>query len=344
MRTLLVLLAGLVLSSCDNSIDLYGPEVETPVVWCLLDAADSIHYVRLQRSFQAEGQSGITAAADPDKIYYPEDGVSLLVTESIGAVEGRTWTLQRVIGDTLDQTKETGLFADSPNVLYRFDAGLLADATYNLAISLVNREGEFRAETALVKSFPVYYPGNPATEIDYSDTGRYTIQWVSAAGGQLYDGFFELFFEEFDGSFWQRRQIRYPLFRNKVRLETQGFEVMQAEVQNILFYTGLRSTLPPSLPGTRRFLQLDLLISASGPDVYRLYLNNQASLGISGLFITTVYSNLSNGLGIFSSRRITRVRQLRLTPATLDSLACGAITRNLGFARPPSVPGSADCP
>ncbi len=344
MRALLFLFAGFALVSCDNSIDLFGPEVETPVVWCLLDLEDSVHFLRLQRSFQSYGQSALISSQDPDKIYFPDNEVDVFIQEKNGSGVTRNWVLERVLGDTLDRLKEVGLFVDSPNVLYRFKADLLSDARYELAIKRMGRDSMFKAETSLVKAFPVYYPGGPGTTIDYADTGSYTVQWVSAEGGQLYDGQFELIYEEFDGTTWQRKRIQYPIFGNKARQEITGFEVLEAKVNNIAFFTGLRNVMGASEPGTRQFVQLNLFISAGGEEMYLLYLNNLTALGITSLFVSPIYSNISDGLGIFSSRKVSRVNDLKLTTATLDSLACGRLTRHLGFARPPAIPGMPDCP
>ena len=52
-RSLFPLVALLVfgLSSCNEEIDFAGSASEAPVLYCLLDQADSIHYVKLTRAF-----------------------------------------------------------------------------------------------------------------------------------------------------------------------------------------------------------------------------------------------------------------------------------------------------
>ncbi|MBI1193646.1 MAG: hypothetical protein GC205_10810 [Bacteroidetes bacterium] len=344
MRTLLLIGTGMLLLSCSNEIDLFGPAEETPVVWSLLNGQDSIHYVRLQRSFQSEGVSGLISAADPNKIYYPSDSVVLEMGEWIGGLEQRRWNLERVIGDSIGLPKETGLFAGKPNVLYRFKAALNPDAEYRLRIERLGPSTEYTARTLLVKPFAVFYAANPDFPIDYADTGSFNVLWASAVGGRLYDGFFQVHYDEWQEGIWQSKTTEYPIFRNQVLLASDGPVLMQVKVQNFIFYTGLRSVLPPLPPGRRRFTGLDLNILAAGEEVYLLYLNNQTLLGISALYITPTYTNLDGGLGIFSSRSVASSRNIPLTQATLDSLACGGITRALGFERPAGPPGSETCP
>jgi len=312
------------------------------VVWSLLNQQDSLHYVRLQRSFQSEGVSGLVSAGDPNKIYYPADSVRVELGEWIGGLEQRSWVLERVIGDSLGLPKETGLFADTPNVLYRFRATLNPNAEYQLRVERLGPSTEYPARTSLVAPFPLYYGNNPDVPVDYADTGSFNVLWASARGGRLYDGFFSLRYQERGGGSWQNRQVEYPIFRNQVLLSSEGPVLMQVRVQNFIFFTGLRSALAPLPPGSRRFVGLDLRILAAGEEVYLLYLNNQALLGISALYITPTYSNLQGGLGIFSSRSISTSADIPLTLATLDSLACGGITRQLGFERPEGLVGA--CP
>jgi hypothetical protein len=325
------------LVSCSNEIDLFGPAEETPVVWSLLNQQDSLHYVRLQRSFQSEGVSGLISAGDPNKIYYPADSVQLELGEWIGGLEQRSWVLERVIGDSLGLPKEVGLFADTPNVLYRFQATLNPNAEYRLRVRRLGPSTEYTARTNLVAPFPLYYNTDPGMPVDYADTGSFNVLWASARAGRIYNGFFILRYQEhIDGS-WQNRQVEYPIFRNQVLAGGDGPVLMQARVQNFIFFTGLRSALVPLPPGSRRFTGLDLRIVAAGEEVYLLYLNNQVLLGISALYITPTYSNLEGGLGIFSSRSTSTAPDIPLTLATLDSLACGGITRQLGFERPDGI-------
>jgi len=264
--------------------------------------------------------------------------------EWIGGLEQRSWNLERVIGDSIGLPKETGLFAGEPNVLYRFKTALDPDAEYRLRVERIGPSTEYTARTTLVKPFPVYYAGNPDVPIDYADTGSFNVLWASAFGGRLYDGFFQVRYEEWQDGSWQSKTVEYPIFRNRVLLASEGPVLMQVKVQNFIFFTGLRSSLAPLPPGRRRFTGLDLNILAAGEEVYLLYLNNQALLGIAALYITPTYTNLVGGLGIFSSRSVASSTDLPLTLATLDSLACGGITRSLGFERPDAIPGSETCP
>jgi hypothetical protein len=332
------------LSRCDNTVDLFGPEQEIPVFWSLLDASETRHLIRLQRSFQGEDGSALIAASDPAQLYYPAERAVIRVEEWQNGERTRFWDTELIAADSLGLTKEPGLFADSPNILYRLEAALLPEATYRLVLDLDGRQAIAEAQTALLPSFALFFPPSPDIPLDLSDTIRYSAQWVASAGAQLFDGLFVLQYEELGSLGWEVRTLNIPVFRSITRLQSSGIELMRAVLFSEAFYTGLRNALPPAPPASRRFVRLDFEVVAYGEDVYRLYLNNQAALGITALFITPLYTNVSGGLGIVSSRRRARADALRLTPSTFDSLACGRFTRQLGFARPDTLPGPPTCP
>lgn len=337
-------LAGLILLSCNNELDLYGSAEDRPVVWCLLNATDSIHYIRVQRSFIPADENALIAAATPGISDYQSHEIRVGVQEWLNEEPGRYWEAERVDGDSIELIKEEGLFASSPNILYRFKDTLRLNARYQLHIENLIEDSLHLAETGLVGPFPLYFPIDPAVPFNLSDTGRYTIDWLSASRSYLYDAFYEVQYQEEIAGLWHQRSARIPLFNNRIRLDDGGFELMRSQVRYEVFYTGLRSALTPAPPQSRRFVQLNLVLTAYGEEVYLLYLNNLSNLGISALFATGIYSNLSGGLGVFSSRGVSRSADILLTAETLDSLACGRFTRPLGFSRPDSLPGSPTCP
>jgi hypothetical protein len=330
-------------SACDNTIDAFGPDLQTPVFWMLLDASDTVHYARLQRSFQAPGQDAFIAAQDPANLYYPAGTVDLRV-EALrpdSSVEQR-WFLERVDAASEGFPKDPGVFADSAHVLYRFTARLDPERLYRVVLHTPVIEDTLQAIFPLVDSFRIFYPQSTAIDIDYADTGTFRFDWQSAPAGFLYEAYWELQFEELavGSSEWVEASVRIPLFRNRVHLADQGLVLLQEAVFTTSFFTGLRGRLAPAEGVQRRLLQVDIICTAGGKELYLLYLNNLATLDLAELFITGSYTNLPGAVGLASSRTSVRYAGLSLTNATLDSLACGRFTGNLGFQR---MDGSA-CP
>ena len=64
------------LTGCNNEVDLLAPHQDIPVVYCILNQNDSVHYVRLEHSF-AGAANAYEMAKEFDSIYYPEANVWL---------------------------------------------------------------------------------------------------------------------------------------------------------------------------------------------------------------------------------------------------------------------------
>ena len=115
MKKLLYLFVGLVaLSSCNEKIDFQGAFKETVVVYGLLDQADSLHYVKVNRAFIGPGNA-LDIAQIPDSNYF--DDVEVTVSEYLDGNLSRTWVLR----DTLVNTKDTnGVFYAPQEKVYYF--------------------------------------------------------------------------------------------------------------------------------------------------------------------------------------------------------------------------------
>lgn len=327
-----ILLSPLLFSGCDNSVELFSPFSERPIVYSLLDPTDSVHYFRIQRNFGAEGIDALTLAQDPDLLYFPEGRLEVFVDELQNEQVLRSWELERVDGDTIGLIREEGTFAASPNILYRFKAQLEEGLRYDFR--MLKGDTLISSTTTLVNPFQVFFITLPGASIDLSDTNKLTIEIGTADNGYLYDCWYELFFmeEELASGTSSMEMVRFPVFRNVVRTPESGPGVVDVNFANLGFYTGLRSVLEPK-PGFRRhFQKLEMTVNAGGVELYLQYLNVIANTGLIQDFSTTQWSNINGGLGILSSRREVRLDNILLTPTTIDSLACGRLTGHLGFA------------
>ncbi len=74
---------------------------------------------------------------------------------------------------------------------------------------------------------------------------------------------------------------------------------------------------------------LDFLFSLGGEELYTYIKANEPSSGI--VQIKPQYSNLSEGIGVFSCRFDTGLYNKDISFRSIDSLASGQYTYNLGF-------------
>lgn len=140
--------------SCKTEVDLIGDYKVTPVIYGLLDQSDSIHYIKINRTFLGQGNA-LDMAQVPDSSYF--DNVFATITETLSnGATGRTWVLR----DTLVENKETnGVFFAPEQKLYYFATptiqndptnSLKPDAKYRLDVNINDGEFNITAETELI--------------------------------------------------------------------------------------------------------------------------------------------------------------------------------------------------
>ena len=108
-------------SACSNDFDVTAPWRDIPVVYGLLNADEDVHFIRLEKAFLDPENSALSIAQVADSLYYENAIVQL---ERVSNGEIFTYTLQRVDGDApgVNQPRDLGIFATSPNWLYKIDA------------------------------------------------------------------------------------------------------------------------------------------------------------------------------------------------------------------------------
>ena len=176
-----------VFSACNDDIDLNGNFRETPVIYGIIDQADSVHLLKITRAYIGPGNS-LEYALIPDSSYFPY--VDAKIYEIIaGGDTARTWTL---IDTTVFNKEEDGIFYAPEQKLYGFYTNsmdnsenptgqpLLPNATYKLDVQINNGDLRVTAETQIVDG--VYssdgtitkrfgYAENAATTGLYKSTG-----------------------------------------------------------------------------------------------------------------------------------------------------------------------------
>ena len=108
---------AILLSACSNDLNLTSDWKDIPVVYGLLNESDANHYIRVEKAFLDPETSAFLLALEPDSIFYNNVTVFL---ENVNS--GQQFQLQRVDGNDEGFEKEEGVFASSPNYLYKIDS------------------------------------------------------------------------------------------------------------------------------------------------------------------------------------------------------------------------------
>ena len=106
----------LIVSSCETDFNIEASEKEIPVVYGVLNVSEPKQYIRVQRAFLSKGGNVADLSKDPDILYYSEGRAILTVTGT-----GRTILGKRINTEDIGIKRDSGFFAESPNILYEFE-------------------------------------------------------------------------------------------------------------------------------------------------------------------------------------------------------------------------------
>lgn len=353
----LFLVSGIVFTSCSDDIDLVGDHVETAVVYGLLDKADTVHFIKINRAFIGPGNS-LEIAQIPDSSYF--DQVDATITEVVNGSNARVWTLQ----DTLIENKDTeGIFYAPTQKVYYFttssSAPLLSDATYKLNISINGGEFEVNSETQLVSGVVSSTVEQQSFQFKFADNpGSYVPTGITLSTGNSYvmNTQIEIKIQERIGTTYSFKTFRWNLGEGEVAPSSTKTFTANGKT----FYELIRDniTINP-LIDQRRLYSMKVITVGGAEELYNYMTVNQPSSSLAQSKPT--YTNLSatNGkrvIGIFSSRQTWSKEKFFLNPdnpivrminsKSTNELCSGPITGDYFFcsSHPGDIGTSIECP
>ncbi len=340
----LLLSVLLTLIACSNDFDINGDFREEIVVYGLLDCGSDTNFIRIQKTFLTEG-SALASAADPGSNFYLENELTvyLLATHTGGSTD--TLFCEYVDGDTLGIEKPDGIFSSSPNILYRITSPLDSTGVYQLQVIRHTLGDTISATTKMVHPFYLFYPTRTDAFISYADTGKITYNCKQAVNGIMYDLVMRFTYAEKNAVTGDSvlHTLDWEIFKNEIGTNAEGESNISYRIDRKAFYSFLASSLSVDPNVTRYALYLQFDWYSGGTEIYDLYLNNLANLGINQDYISPEYTNINGGIGIFSSIRRESAYHVNMSEATIDSIACGTLTKNLRFVTSPANPAYPGC-
>jgi hypothetical protein len=325
-----LLFAGLV-SSCSTDITLEGEWQDIPVIYGFLSTQDTAHYIRVEKVFLEPGGNAESIARIPDSLYYgPEEATVVLQKVS----NGQRFVLQRVDGEAEGYPRREGVFAQSPNVLYKIKANQAALQGGQRVRILVERPGEETAiaETVIVSPLSITQPREATSLqlIPYNIDN--VIVWDSPAQAQIFDVRATIRYREsLPGSTTQfvNKSIEWVFDENVTRDNPSSFQ--DVKFTNVSFYLTLADAITPNPQVIRRLDGIDFFVTGGGEELADYLLLANANTGITSAEQPPVYSNVTNGLGLVSSRFQVKLSGISINSTSRDSLRNGIYTKLLNF-------------
>lgn len=323
MKKLLYLFVGLVaISSCNEKIDFQGAFKETVVVYGLLDQADSLHYVKVNRAFIGPGNA-LDIAQIPDSNYF--DDVEVTVSEYLDGNLSRTWVLR----DTLVNTKDTnGVFYAPQEKVYYFktlptginesiqtstdpqQSSLNRFGVYKLSVVVDGGKYTVSGQTELVRGIT-----SPATSQNFTfkfadDPAEYISTGVTASNtgnSFVLNANLDVEFYEHEGTNVSVKSFNWLLGEADVLPNSsKTFSALGATFYDLI---AANKTSNPSID-KRTFKGMWITFTGGSEDLYNYIVVNRPSSSLAQSkpsYTNLTINNGGNVLGIFSSRQTLRV-------------------------------------
>lgn len=344
--SLYILIGFLTLLSCKEDIELVGEFKETAIIHGILDQADSVHFIKINRAFIGPGNA-LEFAQIPDSSYF--ESLFATITEKTGNQTLRTWELRDTIIDNKD---ENGIFYAPTQKLYYFSHGMLEDEVLNpeatYSIEIIANEGlanEFKinGETNLIDGLSSSQ-SNINSSFAFLDSQKelkaFSVGATSVGNAQLVNISLQVNFEEY----------KTNSDTNKVSIEWNAGESevsgsYSVVIQGQRFYELISENVTDDeLIIQRRLKSIDIIITGGSEDLNTYISSNQPSSSLTQTkpnFTNLTTDDGNKVIGVFTSRQTLKIEKLynnanALSTSCLDTksreyLCTGAITGNLLF-------------
>ncbi len=321
--------------SCETDFDVIADYKEVAVVYGLLNQNDTIHYLRISKAFLGEGNA-LTYAKVADSSSFGAD-INVVLSETTPG-----GTKRNIVFDTVTlYSKSPGDFYSPGQLFYSSRAILNENNSYKLTITHKKTAYVVSSQTMLIHNFevtqPVYRPPPfPPVTLSFrrASTSVQKFAWSNAVNGKRYQLRFYFHYKELGASGDTAYRMIEWAFPSVTAESTTGSGESLVTYKNEEFFTLCENKIPYTETANenavlKRFASTcDIEVTAIG-DEFTTYLDaNGPSTGL--LIEKSFYSNITNGIGLFSCRYQIH-RLISLSPESIFDLST---TTGLKFVKP----------
>lgn len=337
MKKLLIWLplAAFLFQACSNDFEVTAPWKEIPVVYAILSPKDTANYIRVEKAFLDPETSALEVAQIADSLYYPENAIDVYLER---ASNGQRYQLHRVDGNLEGHVRAGGIFATQPNWLYKTSEPLLEGEKYKFIMIRADGKPDVTAETTVPTTFGFQAP-NPAQtppRIGFIRNSTTSVTWRTDENGVYFSIRFRIRYREETpaGALIKRDTLYWTAVQNIERGTTlvAGSQYKgDAKISAETFYKFLTDNIPAATDRFRYFDGIDITLEGGGKEIKSYLETASANSGITGAEVIPVYSNLSEGFGIFTGKNRATLEKILVSKETVVSMNEQSPTKDLNF-------------
>ncbi|MNK24830.1 hypothetical protein D3C87_431450 [compost metagenome] len=361
-----ILLASLVFTtSCEDDIDFSGDHVETPVLFGLLDKSDSLHYVKITRTFGG-GNNSLQVAQIEDSSYFQDVDIVIEEWVPLGQTNNptlvRSWTLK----DTVLTNKAPGAFYSPNQKVYYFKTNvfnplnnpnpgdgnpmtaLKQEATYRMTATVNGGQIVVKGETQLVSSMSITSPtsnGNYSFVKMVAGVKQYNIPSlkVNTGNSKVIDARLQFFFKEYFNGVPVEKSFVWKVGEMTGDQVSGGSASFAANGETFYRLVAQNCTNDATIT-KREMTSIRLIMTGGSEDLSKYILVNKPSSSLAQnkpSFTNLTRTDGGPVVGLFSSRMTNQMDKLKFNPSlpnqraldilSLRELCIGPITGQFAF-------------
>ena len=328
-------------NSCETEFSTIADFQDITVVYGLLDSKSPYQYIKINRAYLSESDV-MTYAANPDSNQYLFK-LDVAIEEYN---ESGTKIKTHVLDTTTVYNKEPGQFYYPEQVLYRWDKPdnpyeikyiieglndtvgieyfwLNEESDYRLVIKNPETGKEITSETPLVKDFRITKPGFGQTiRFVLDPINPKELEWEKAENGTKYE--FELRFNYGEWKWGSQDTVyKYIVLASSSVSGMAGSNTLSYYYWDDQFFVACDNLIPYSDPAKEEEVRerytsfIDVVVSVAEEDYAKYIEVNEPSTSI--VQERPNFSNIDNGIGIFSSR-FRNVKSKKLHSESISDL------------------------
>lgn len=325
-------------TSCNDELNLIETGKETPIVYAFLSLNDTATYIRVEHAFVDATKPATDLAKVADSLYYSNITVTLVRVSN-----NERFVLTRVDGNTEGYRRDDGIFAKSPNYLYKINNATLSMRLNEVWRVIIQRNGSAKAlaqaTTRVIGNYNIFAPQAGASLfLTYDNTFNIKIESKTIetptkveidSTAKFYDVKVIMNYDEVIGSVRTAKTAEWLVASGSRRIGTAIETSFSRNAKG--FYTFLGNNISVNANATRFFKDFDIEVTAGGQELIDYVTVGIANIGITGSQAIPTYTNVENGLGLFTSRNKTVIKGMKLNDQSIDLLKTGELTKNLNF-------------
>lgn len=336
----LIAAISVLLFSCETKVDLNAEYKDITVVYGLINPNDSLHYIKINKVFLPdEGVNANTLAANQENFNYAADELTVTVDEYRGD-NGNFVQSYALVRTENEVPKNGGVFDNSVNVLYKFvEPAINRSNVYKLKIYNSKLDKDITSETLIVGNSTVTSPTlsqKMAFWIGATNNGGFANRSISFTTGKnvgridakLIFNYTNHFIPS-SGLSPESKKVVMKMGEIKTTNSVDGNEQLEWTMDGATFFDNVRATVPATLANLshRELGNVDLEFVIAGTELNVYMEVSEPSNTVNQ--DKPSYTNVQNGLGVFSSRETynwistidPNTGHLNLTAPTIEKLS-----------------------